>query len=464
MTRCISFAGLKGGVGKTTQTLSVAYCASNEYDKKVLVVDLDPQSSSSIILGITPNNYDARTPNKDMTQLLKDVEQMDLSYEQDYLDDLEPNTELNSCLNVKGIHTLMNMVLEGQGKSITKKVIQECIHQPIYYMFENVKNPDGTFKKNDRGQIMKEKTWFKYGFDLMPCTEELFDIQFKIANMQERRRDMIVPAIIKMIEKEFDYDYIIIDLAPSLDFLVSNGMMASKSGVIICVSQDKQSLYALSRIKENLRIVKNNAPYTHNGALGIVLTIFDKKHSADRYIEKTVGYDTKLKVFKTKISKTSNAQKSILAGLITPQISDRNYLENCKLFEEIDQQITFLEEKRKEKGTSEKFTWILAINDNGCEDSYFKKFFGTEKEAKNYLLKLSKQDIEVAEKAISNFETDPKDITNELSDIKEINANGETIKMSCENYFGCFNRTINYAMIRLDQIPEASNINSNENF
>mgnify|MGYP004530332001 CR=1 FL=1 len=58
MTRCIAFAGLKG-VGKTTQTLSVAYCASNEYDKKVLAIDLDPQSSSSIILGITPNNYDA---------------------------------------------------------------------------------------------------------------------------------------------------------------------------------------------------------------------------------------------------------------------------------------------------------------------------------------------------------------------------------------------------------------------
>lgn len=36
--------------------------------------------------------------------------------------------------------------------------------------------------------------------------------------------------------------------------------------------------------------------------------------------------------------------------------------------------------------------------------------------------------------------------------------------MSYENYFGCFNRTINYAMIRLDQIPEAANINSNENF
>ena len=167
--------------------------------------------------------------------------------------------------------------------------------------------------------------------------------------MPPKQRGMIVPAITKIIEKEFDYDYVIFDLAPSLDFLVGNGMMASKSGVIICVSQDKQSLYALSRIKENLRVIKNGAPYVHNGALGIVLTIFDKKRITDRYIEKTVGYDTKLKVFKTKISKTSDAQKSILAGLITPQISDKNYLENCKLFKEIDKEITLREEREAKR-------------------------------------------------------------------------------------------------------------------
>ena len=123
MTRVISFAGLKGGVGKTSQTLSVAYCAANEFDKKVLVIDLDPQSSTSIILGVTPNNYDARTPNKDMTQLLKEVEMLDLSYEQDYLDDEEPEEDMNLCGNVKGIHTLIEMVIEGKGRSITKEVI-----------------------------------------------------------------------------------------------------------------------------------------------------------------------------------------------------------------------------------------------------------------------------------------------------------------------------------------------------
>lgn len=346
-TKVISFAGLKGGVGKTSQTLSVAYCASNEYDKKVLVIDLDPQSSSSIILGVTPNNYDARTPNKDIPQLLKDVENMDLSYEQDYLDNPEPDELFEDCSRVNGIHTLMNMILEDRTREITKDILDSCIHQPKYYMFETAVDEEGNPKKNEKGQIVKEKVWYKFGFDLMPATEELSDIQFRIANMPQRQRGMIVDYIVKLIERYYDYDYIIFDLAPALDFLVANGFMASKSGVIICVSQDKQSLYALSRIKENLRVVKHGCPDKHNGALGIVLTIFDKKRITDRYIEKTVGHDTRLKVFKSKISRTSDAQKSILAGLITPQLSDKNYQENCKLFEEIENEIELREEREK---------------------------------------------------------------------------------------------------------------------
>ena len=345
-TKVIAFAGLKGGIGKTTQAISVAYCASNEYDKKVLVIDLDPQSSASIILGITPNNYDARTPSKDIVQLLKDVEQEDLSYKQDYLDDPEPDDLFEDCNSVNGIHTLMNLVLEGRTREINKSLVDSCIHQPKYYLYENTTDEDGNLIRNERGAAIKEKAWYKFGFDLMPTTEELSDIQFRIANLPQRQRGMIVEFIVKFIKENYDYDYIIFDLAPALDFLVANGFMASKSGVIICVSQDKQSLYALSRIKENLRIVKHGSSTKHNGALGIVLTIFDKKRITDRYIEKTVGYDTKLKVFKSKISRTSDAQKSILAGLIAPQLSDKNYKENCKLFEEIEEEIELRNQRK----------------------------------------------------------------------------------------------------------------------
>lgn len=340
-TKVICFAGLKGGVGKTSQTLSVAYCAANEFDKKVLVIDMDSQSSSSIIVGVTPNSYDARTPNKDIAQLLKEVENEDLSYE---IEDLrQPAQEEQEWQSVYGIHTLLDMVINGRSNQIDKDSLDKCIHHPSYYLMEAKRN-GAEWVKDDNGKTIYEKNWYEFGFDIMPSTEELSDIQFDISSMQPKERGIVLELIIKKIQKYYDYDYIMIDCPPAIDYLTANSFYSSKSGVIITVSQDKQSLYALSRIKENIRTIARSRK-DHNGALGIVLTIFNKKRITDRYIALTVGHDTRLKVFKTKITETSEAKKAILCGLILPQINKKNYEENCKLFEEIDKEIDDLNKK-----------------------------------------------------------------------------------------------------------------------
>ncbi len=48
MSVVISIINYKGGVGKTTLTLNIAYGLSNLLNKKVLMIDLDPQCSLSI--------------------------------------------------------------------------------------------------------------------------------------------------------------------------------------------------------------------------------------------------------------------------------------------------------------------------------------------------------------------------------------------------------------------------------
>ena len=48
--KIISLVNFKGGVGKTTLTVNLAACLAKEHDKKVLILDLDPQSNSSIWL------------------------------------------------------------------------------------------------------------------------------------------------------------------------------------------------------------------------------------------------------------------------------------------------------------------------------------------------------------------------------------------------------------------------------
>lgn len=50
MAKVVSLINLKGGVGKTTTTVQLAECLVSEFGKKVLVVDLDPQTNATISL------------------------------------------------------------------------------------------------------------------------------------------------------------------------------------------------------------------------------------------------------------------------------------------------------------------------------------------------------------------------------------------------------------------------------
>ena len=52
MRQIISIVNLKGGVGKTTSAVNIAACWG-EIGKKVLLVDLDPQGSASLSVGIS---------------------------------------------------------------------------------------------------------------------------------------------------------------------------------------------------------------------------------------------------------------------------------------------------------------------------------------------------------------------------------------------------------------------------
>lgn len=56
MALCISLINMKGGVGKTTLATQLAWHATRTLDKRVLLIDLDPQANASQSL-MTPQKY-----------------------------------------------------------------------------------------------------------------------------------------------------------------------------------------------------------------------------------------------------------------------------------------------------------------------------------------------------------------------------------------------------------------------
>ena len=70
----ISFANQKGGVGKTTSALNSA-TSLGVLDKRVLLLDLDPQANSTSALGISKNSvsfsiYDVFSGKADITKAI----------------------------------------------------------------------------------------------------------------------------------------------------------------------------------------------------------------------------------------------------------------------------------------------------------------------------------------------------------------------------------------------------------
>jgi len=50
MTKTISFINLKGGVGKTTAAVNAAAVLAHRHNRRVLVIDLDPQTNATVCL------------------------------------------------------------------------------------------------------------------------------------------------------------------------------------------------------------------------------------------------------------------------------------------------------------------------------------------------------------------------------------------------------------------------------
>ena len=137
-------------------------------------------------------------------------------------------------------------------------------------------------------------TKFKH-FDLAPTTPDLANAEVEITNQPKkftRLRDAV-----RMVGD--NYDYIIIDLPPSLSLLTVNGMIASNY-VLLPVQTEFYALEGVAQLLESMKLVMKQAN-PNLKLLGVLATMYDKRTSLSVQVYNEIKKYFKKLTFETTI-------------------------------------------------------------------------------------------------------------------------------------------------------------------
>jgi chromosome partitioning protein len=189
MGKIIAIANQKGGVGKTTTTINLA-ASLGVLEKKILLIDADPQANASSGLGIN---------------------------------------------------------------------VEEVKHGTYQVLEHTISAKDAVLKTASPN------------LDIIPAHIDLVAIEIELIDKQEREY-MLKKALADL---KNEYDYILIDCAPSLGLITLNSLVAADS-VIIPIQCEYFALEGLGKLLNTIKSIQS----IHNPKLdieGLLLTMFDSR-------------------------------------------------------------------------------------------------------------------------------------------------------------------------------------------
>jgi chromosome partitioning protein len=264
-TKIISTINLKGGVGKTSITCALAEFLTIERRKRVLVIDLDPQTNATVVL-----------MGEEQWHTTRETRELTLAH-------------------------------------YFKRVLEEKSPSPFDFATALVKDTS-----NIGGGVR--------GLDLIPSSPLFIEIQDDIPRITTKRfgavsHTMVLDKALRPLLKKNQYDYVLIDCPPSLGALTLNGLFMSQFFLVPCIP-DWISTYGIPQILKQAYRFSNE----HDRPLNCLGVVFSRYKKVSRLHETTVqryraltgkGIDSEPegpvfpKVFDTVIKDTGKAESAV---------------------------------------------------------------------------------------------------------------------------------------------------------
>ena len=294
--KTISIFNQKGGVGKTTSVVNLAVALSY-LDKKVLVIDMDPQANATTGLGIDKNKID--TSIYDLFYIVSDEEEMKkISTKNDKeakVEDNKEELEKEVKKEEKNKSSGKRFIdLTGSSEKIIEEKSEEVSREDIGKKAEakieekNIEAIEGIDQF-----IIKTKS----GVDLIASENSLSGLEVELVDLDPLERTRKLKEIIEKINTP--YDFILIDCPPSLGLLSINALVASNS-IIIPIQTEYYALEGVSELMNTFELVKgslNKDLYVE----GVLLSMFDKRTKLAYEVVEEVKKFFKDRVFMTMI-------------------------------------------------------------------------------------------------------------------------------------------------------------------